>query len=193
VIGRAAHCDLVLPSNPVSRRYAKVERDGADFFIEDLGSASGIFSRKQKIGRHRVEDGDVYFLGTVPVRAMLREDELETPLIRAAADQAAVNPTDRARRELWSDLLLERADPLGAWLVATQAFPQVTTGPGAAMSWEDRLIRTAEVRRASACHLVELNVWHSSTGWSRPRSRRSRPFACEAWSCHRRSRWRRVW
>lgn len=134
------------------------------------GRLGGTWLAKQRIGRsHRVADGDEFvFGGSVKVRAMLRPDELETPLIRAAADEAASQPGERTRREVWTDLLLERADPLGAWFVSKRAMPSVTSTTGVTLSWSDRLIRTVEIRDAKAgleffhsrlaCHLIELAV-----------------------------------
>ena len=172
VIGRGHDCDLLLPSGRVSRQHARVTREGDGFFIEDLGTSEGVFQGNHPISKisrqHRIKDGEQFSLGTVLVKAMLRPDELETPLIRAAADEAASQPGDSARREVWTDLLLERGDPLGAWFVSKQAMPSVTSTTGVTLSWSDRLIRTVEVRGAKAglellhsrlaCHLIELTI-----------------------------------
>lgn len=41
VLGRLPECDIVLDSNMVSRKHARVFRQGSDYYIEDLGSGNG--------------------------------------------------------------------------------------------------------------------------------------------------------
>jgi len=41
IIGRSSTCDLTLPDRSLSRRHARLFRDGAQWFVEDLGSRNG--------------------------------------------------------------------------------------------------------------------------------------------------------
>ena len=119
VIGRSRECDVVIPANTLSRQHAAVTRDGAAYFISDLGSSGGtwLVGPMTKIGRpHRVVDGERYRLGTEQITAMLRETPLETELTRSLEDDVAAFPADPAPRAVWIDALIERGDPLGAWL-----------------------------------------------------------------------------
>lgn len=72
VIGRGRHCDLVVDSTKVSREHAVVVREGADWFVEDLGSSNGTWFRRERVGRRRIEDGDEYFVCSERLRCTLR-------------------------------------------------------------------------------------------------------------------------
>ncbi len=49
IIGRLPECDIQLPSNMVSRKHAKVVRDGSGYRLEDMGSGNGTFLNGQRI------------------------------------------------------------------------------------------------------------------------------------------------
>lgn len=49
VLGRHPECEIVLDSNMVSRKHAKVIRDGSLFYLEDLGSGNGTTLNGEKI------------------------------------------------------------------------------------------------------------------------------------------------
>ena len=48
-IGRQQGNDLVLDSDRVSRRHARVARDGSHYFVEDLGSFNGTLVNDRKL------------------------------------------------------------------------------------------------------------------------------------------------
>jgi FHA domain-containing protein len=60
IIGRSRTCDIVIPSAKVSRQHASLSRVNDEYFIEDLGSANGVWLRGEKITRVKVSPGDVY-------------------------------------------------------------------------------------------------------------------------------------
>lgn len=62
VIGRSRNCDVVVPSAKVSRQHASVALLGGELFIEDLGSANGVWRGGEKLSRARVASGDVFTL-----------------------------------------------------------------------------------------------------------------------------------
>ncbi|RKG77898.1 FHA domain-containing protein, partial [Corallococcus sp. CA049B] len=74
-LGRGPQCSLVVKSGRVSREHAAVTRDGADYFIEDLGSSNGTWINHQRIKRQKIADGDTFNLGTEAVYFSLQPSE----------------------------------------------------------------------------------------------------------------------
>jgi hypothetical protein len=72
LIGRGAHCDLVIDSGKISREHAAIVREADGWWIEDLGSSNGTWFRGERIQRRPVADGDEYFLCSEKVRCALR-------------------------------------------------------------------------------------------------------------------------
>jgi hypothetical protein len=60
IIGRSRTCDIVIPSAKVSRQHASMSRVNDEYYIEDLGSANGVWLRGEKITRVKVNTGDVF-------------------------------------------------------------------------------------------------------------------------------------
>lgn len=60
IIGRSRTCDIVIPSAKVSRQHATMARVNDEYYIEDLGSANGVWLRGEKITRVKVNNGDVF-------------------------------------------------------------------------------------------------------------------------------------
>ncbi len=59
LIGRSPECDIILPDRQVSRRHARVFRQGEEYFVEDLGSKNGTWVNGQPVhGAVRLQDGD---------------------------------------------------------------------------------------------------------------------------------------
>lgn len=74
-IGRGKSCDFVIESNRVSREHARINREGSDFYFEDLNSSNGSFfgPNKEKVTtRRKLKDGDEYTLGTEKVKFSIR-------------------------------------------------------------------------------------------------------------------------
>ena len=72
VIGRGKHCDLVINSGKVSREHAAIVREGAAWFIEDLGSSNGTWFDARRITRRQIQDGDEYFVCAEKLRCAIR-------------------------------------------------------------------------------------------------------------------------
>ncbi len=66
VIGRLPECDVVLAQREASRMHAAIVRDGADYYVEDLGSRNGTFVNGERVeGRRQLRDGDEVSIGNV--------------------------------------------------------------------------------------------------------------------------------
>ena len=80
-VGRSESCDIVIKEPTLSRKHARLSREGSDWFIEDLGSTNGITVNGEKIEageKVRVGAGDAVVLGTtVPLEFESEEPEEE--------------------------------------------------------------------------------------------------------------------
>jgi phosphoserine phosphatase RsbU/P len=80
VLGRHPECQIQLNSNMVSRKHARVIRQGDSYVLEDLGSGNGTFINGRKIdGPTELVHDDRIKLGPI----LLRFEA--TPAARAAA------------------------------------------------------------------------------------------------------------
>jgi pSer/pThr/pTyr-binding forkhead associated (FHA) protein len=66
-IGRSSDNDLVINNIKVSRKHAKLEKVGNEWFIEDLKSSNGTFVNSKKINRLKVSQKDVITIGGIPL------------------------------------------------------------------------------------------------------------------------------
>jgi FHA domain len=68
LIGRAEHCDLVLPQDNVSREHARVSVRHGEFVVEDLGSSNGTWVNGERLtGPTALRDGDGLVLGDAEI------------------------------------------------------------------------------------------------------------------------------
>ncbi|MFN0095602.1 MAG: FHA domain-containing protein [Dehalococcoidia bacterium] len=92
-IGRAAPCEIAIPSLQVSREHARIRfRDGV-YLLEDLGSRNGtlVNGRPARIGGQILEDGDIILLGdTIEITARLIEANSQSRVV-----------ADLRRGEVW--------------------------------------------------------------------------------------------
>ncbi|HKA88386.1 MAG TPA: GGDEF domain-containing protein [Haliangiales bacterium] len=63
VIGRIPEAHIQIDADSVSRRHARVVRDGRDWVVEDLGSTNGTFVNAHKVERAHLRDGDLIVVG----------------------------------------------------------------------------------------------------------------------------------
>jgi len=68
-LGRLSECDIVLDSNMVSRKHARVFKVGEEYFIEDLGSGNGTTVNGERLStRIPLKNNDRIKLGPLLVR-----------------------------------------------------------------------------------------------------------------------------
>ncbi len=75
LIGRGETCDLVLPTDDVSREHAVIVRRWSGVQIRDLGSKNGVHVAGQPIdGEHRLRDADRVEIASFELRLDDPED-----------------------------------------------------------------------------------------------------------------------
>jgi len=96
VIGRREDCDLRIPLGEVSRKHARLIRDGDSLRLEDLGSSNGTYLNGQRVQEAILTAGDSIQIGPVVFVLQINgeppDDEM-TP-ITVAADQEVVAQDD---------------------------------------------------------------------------------------------------
>src|SRR6476619_3067936 len=78
VIGRAGNAELRIVEEGMSRRHARVRREGERVLVEDLGSVNGTFVNGERLEDPRVlEEGDKIQIGPISVLRFAHHDELD--------------------------------------------------------------------------------------------------------------------
>jgi len=68
-IGRTSDCDLCIPDDErMSRLHARLDWDGTDWIVVDLGSTNGIFVNGEKVAERKLRAGDVLEVGDTHLR-----------------------------------------------------------------------------------------------------------------------------
>ena len=71
-IGRSKNNEITLRDSSVSRRHAEIHRDqGDEFTLIDLNSLNGVFVNDEKIGRYKLQEGDIMEIGDINLRFTL--------------------------------------------------------------------------------------------------------------------------
>src|SRR5690242_8803159 len=88
VIGRDRACEIVVGSDAVSRRHARLTIEENQVYLEDLGSANGTYVENHRAeGRVRLKPGASVLLGHVVMQAQWR-----APLATEIAEAEAATP-----------------------------------------------------------------------------------------------------
>jgi pSer/pThr/pTyr-binding forkhead associated (FHA) protein len=68
-IGRSEECDIAFPEDTsVSRVHARLDRDGEDWLVVDLGSTNGTFVNGERVAEARLQPGDMIEIGDAKLR-----------------------------------------------------------------------------------------------------------------------------
>lgn len=91
VIGRSSECAWVVSSGAVSRRHARVQRQGKDVTIEDLNSSNGTFVNGERLtGPRALSDQDRIQLGSVEGRFVMPPPEPDSQATVAFDEQRTI-------------------------------------------------------------------------------------------------------
>ena len=88
-LGRSAGTEMRINDVGVSRRHARVVRDGPAVFIDDMGSANGTFLNGERItNRLQLRDGDKITLGSTTILKFTYHDKLDEDFQKQMFDAA---------------------------------------------------------------------------------------------------------
>ena len=96
IIGRGPQSTIHLDSDGVSRRHARIVRQGDDFLAEDLKSTNGTWINEKRINFHKLAEGDKLQIGTEVIVRFNYHDELEAGLQQQLYESAHRDPLTRA-------------------------------------------------------------------------------------------------
>jgi tetratricopeptide (TPR) repeat protein len=96
-IGRADDNDLKLTDPKVSRHHARIERQGKNYILHDLGSANGTMVEGERLsGPHKLQQGARFLIGDTEMSYLepgqAFEDTLTVPVAARAPDAGATRP-----------------------------------------------------------------------------------------------------
>jgi len=90
-IGRSQECELWLGDDGVSRKHARIFKEGAAYLIEDTGSANGTFVQGERVSRQLLRDGDVIQFGPTAVFRYTVTDESQEALLQQLYDTSVTD------------------------------------------------------------------------------------------------------
>ncbi len=93
-IGRATDCQIRSDDPRMSRQHARLFFDGQQCWIEDLGSANGVFVGRDRVSRAAVPPGEVALVGSI--------------LVQVLGPQGPLPPTGGVHAQLSHWLAMER-------------------------------------------------------------------------------------
>lgn len=108
VIGRAQNAEVRIRDEGVSRRHARLWREGEAVYIDDLGSRNGTFVNGEELAAPRVlEEGDKLQVGASVVLRFAHHDELDDRFHESLVASALRDPLTRLFNKRY---LLDRLD-----------------------------------------------------------------------------------
>ncbi|MBN2045231.1 MAG: FHA domain-containing protein [Anaerolineales bacterium] len=66
-IGRKIENDLVIQDPLISRSHAEIHQMADGYFLIDLNSTTGTHLNNQRITRHKLNSGDLFYLANIPI------------------------------------------------------------------------------------------------------------------------------
>jgi hypothetical protein len=125
LIGRAMESTVRLPEKNVSRRHARIVREGGRFYLEDLGSFTGTRLNGEKLrGRRPVAEGDLIQIG-----------EYDLTIESGPGEKALPPPTPLAPARPWIGPVVVLAIVLAAAALTLVWIRWHRPPPGAALLW----------------------------------------------------------
>jgi diguanylate cyclase (GGDEF)-like protein len=164
VLGRDPACTVPLPSDDVSRRHARIDRDGDGHVLADLGSTNGTWVNGRAVDRHRLAAGDRIRVGGFVAAyvapggaAGSAADDLARLAALARTDALTGLPNRRALEDELSRAVARASrtgTPLAALVLDVDRFKQVNDAHGHAAG--DVVLAAVAARAAAALRAGDL-------------------------------------
>lgn len=106
LLGRSVDADLWLGDDGVSRKHARLIREGSGYVVEDLGSANGTFVQGERITRFKLSDGDQIQLGPSAIFRYSITDDDQKALLDQLYSTSVTDALTGARNREYLDSLL---------------------------------------------------------------------------------------
>jgi len=154
-LGRAETCDIILEDPLVSRQHARIYVLAGEVYVEDLGSANGVYVNGAKTcGPHRLIDGDRVLLATreISVFALSGSEEWTPPLADAKKPDAGDFRSEAASTD--------RADPLAIAVTVTDQLLARDHVAEAESGLEQQVLRALE--RGRTGRIIQSGVCDSA-------------------------------
>src|SRR5690606_12992706 len=90
----------------VSRKHARLVKEGLDYYVEDLGSANGTFVQGERITRYKLSDGDQIQLGPKAIFRYSITDDDQKALLEQLYSTSVTDSLTGARNREYLDSLL---------------------------------------------------------------------------------------
>ena len=88
-IGRSMDCAIRSDDAMVSRNHARIFWQASQCYIEDLGSANGVYYQEQRVTRHPFQHGDAVRCGSLWLRFVDDRPDQRHPVVAPGAPAAA--------------------------------------------------------------------------------------------------------
>jgi ABC-type multidrug transport system ATPase subunit len=112
IIGRDPNVDITIPSPAVSRRHARLTRDGEGYSLEDLGSSNGTFLNDQRLlDRRLLKTGDRVRFGQAVT--LIYEAPVAVPVQQTVVAGVPAMPEAIVQTMLEKDVKIEAAGAAG--------------------------------------------------------------------------------
>lgn len=84
LIGRALNCAIRTDDAMVSRNHARIFWSGTECYVEDLGSANGVYYQENRVTRHTLKHGDAVRCGSLWFRFVDNKPQRQSQGYQAA-------------------------------------------------------------------------------------------------------------
>lgn len=142
VLGRHALCQVVLPTRVVSRQHARILRQNAAYFLEDLQSLNGTMLNDRAVeGRVRLQHGDRIRISNIEMVFCEREGDLPDTTQHSLQDTPRRDATQAAPATIVTSLDLRQQRSEVASQAKLSALLEISRDLGSSLDLNDVLPR----------------------------------------------------